>query len=251
MKVSSTGGVPPSPLEPSVSSVAPSAPVEASDRVHIADPLHTDWGFGGPENQYNQLILDAIDAKWTGPPPLPPIILKSTVAQESAFDPKAKSPSGYVGLLQVGPEEAKNQGLKLEPIDERTIPEKNLPCGVAVLGVKHGVVRNPLGLWDTPFAHAVQDYYDKNGLPSDRQIWYLSLAAYNGGGGTVLKAMAAAIERNLDPREWSNLIGAPDNPKASPLYKAITDTYSSGVWMSKFKEMSRYPVSIMNRAGVA
>lgn len=251
MKVRSTGGVPAPPIDPPISPAGAPASTDARDRVQIDDPLKTDWGFGERENQYNRLILDAIDAKWVGPPPLPPIILKSTVAQESAFDPKAKSPAGYVGLLQLGTEEAKSQGLKLDPVDERTIPEKNLPAGVGVLGIKHGVIRNPLGLWDTPFAHAVQDYYDKNGAPSDRQIWYLSLAAYNGGGGTVLKAMATAIERNLDPREWSNLIGSADNPKGSPLYKAISENYSSGVWMTKFKEMSKYPVSIMKRAGVA
>lgn len=217
--------------------------------MRLDDPLRTDWGFGERENRYNRLILDAIDARWQGPPPLPPIILKAAVAQESGFDPKAKSPSGYVGLLQLGTAEARGQGLSLEPVDERTLPEKNLPAGVGVLGIKHGVVRNPLGLWDTPFAHAVQDYYDRNGLPSDRQTWYLSLAAYNGGGGTVLKAMARAIESGVDPREWSNLVGAADDYRSSPLFGAISDTYSPGLWTSKFREMSAYPVSILRRAG--
>lgn len=222
---------------------------EIHDRVNLDDPLRTDWGFGERENLYNRLLLDAIDAKWTGPPPLPPIILKSTVAQESAFDPKATSPSGYVGLLQLGAEEAKNQGLSLTPIDERTLPEKSLPAGVAVLGIKHGVIRNPLGLWDTPFARTVQRFYDREGLPSDRQIWYLSLAAYNGGGGTVLKAMAQAIERNLDPREWSTLIGSSDSPRSSPLYKAISENFPARMWDSKYREMSAYPISILRRAG--
>lgn len=238
-------------VPPDARTVAPGASSlrEVRDRVELTDPLYTDWGFGERENLYNALIPDAIASKWAGPPPLPPLILKSQIAQESAFDPKAVSPSGYVGLLQLGAEEAKSQGLKLEPIDERTIPEKNVPAGVGVLGIKHGVVRNPLGLWDTPFAHKVADYYEEKGLPSDRQIWYLSLAAYNGGGGTVLKAMASAIDRDLDPREWANLIGPVDDHKKSPLYAAIKDTYPPSMWNSKYREMSQYPIRILSRAG--
>jgi hypothetical protein len=230
---------------------APAPPEPATtihDEVRIDDPLQTSWGFGERENLYNRQIEDAIAAKWGGPPPLPAIILKSQVAQESGFDPKAVSRSGYVGLLQLGAEEAKAQGLKLEPVDERTLPEKNLPAGVAVLGIKHGVIRQPTALWDTDFAHKVADYYDKNGMPSDRQIWYLSLAAYNGGGGTVLKAMAAAIDRKLDPREWSNLSGPAADYKKSPLYAAVKDTYPQSVWTSKFREMANYPVAILRRA---
>lgn len=238
----------PPPLDARTPSAAADSTAPPRDRVQLDDPLQTNWGFGPRENQYNGMLLDAIAAKWTGPPALPPMILKSQVAQESAFDPKATSPSGYVGLLQLGAAEAKAQGLKLEPVDERTLPEKNLPAGVAVLGIKHGVVRQPLGQWDTPFAHKVQEYYDAKGLPSDRQIWYLSLAAYNGGGGTVLKAMAAAIDRKLDPREWNNLIGPTDDVKKSPLYAAISDTYPQSLWASKYREMSQYPIGILRRA---
>ncbi len=221
------------------------------DGVTWTDSLETHWGYGANENVFNDLIRAAVAEKWDERPALPALLLKATVAQESAFNPNAVSRAGYVGLLQLGTQEALSQGLKLEPIDERKIPEKNVPAGVAILAIKHHVVRRPTDRYDTDWARKVDAFYKENGAPDDQQIWYGSLAAYNGGGGTVLRAMAYAIDRGLDPREWDNVIGPVDHPTRSPLYAAVRDVFGPGSAGSKYREMSRYPIEIINRAGMA
>ncbi|MBM3465277.1 MAG: hypothetical protein FJX76_24555 [Armatimonadetes bacterium] len=228
---------------PSLSSVSAKegAPAPADG---FSSSLDTDWGYGANENAYNDLILRAIAEKWSQTPPLPPLLLKSTVAQESGFNPNAVSRTGYVGLLQLGASEARSQGLSLEPVDERYIPEKNVPAGIGILAIKHGVIQRPLERYDTDFAHKVDAYYRTSGPPSDRQIFAHSLAAYNGGGATVLRAMAYAIDGGVDPREWSNLLG----DRRSPLYRAVMDVYGPDRAPSKYHEMSKYPLEIIARA---
>jgi membrane-bound lytic murein transglycosylase MltF len=70
------------------------------------------------------------------------------------------------------------------------------------------------------------------------------LAAYNGGGGTVLRAMAVAWDRGLDPRRWENLVGDPANPRQTPLYLACVQIYRGGA-AGKYREMRHYPEKIL------
>jgi soluble lytic murein transglycosylase-like protein len=217
-----------------------------------ADSIKTSWGFGERENAYNLIILKACRDKWGSyQPPLPPLLLKATIAKESSFNPDTVSPTGYVGLMQLGKREALSQGLKLEPIDERYIPEKNVPAGVGILQNKHKVMSNPTAQYPAEeWARNVAEYYAKNGAPSDLQKWYLSLAAYNAGGGTILRAMDYAIDRGKDPRAWLNLIEPRDKPAESPLYKGIVDVYGDRYALAKYYETSRYPVKILHLAGL-
>ncbi len=217
-----------------------------------ASSINTDWGFGKNENSYNSAILKACRDKWGDyAPSLPPILVKATIAKESAFKPNAVSPAGYVGLMQLGKNEAVSQGLSLSPVDERYIPEKNINAGIGTLKTKHKVISNPLSFYpNEDFAKNVDKYFSEKGAPTTNQKWFMSLAAYNGGGGTVLRAMDYAIESGRDPREWNNLLEPKDSPEKSALYKGIKDVYGDKFAMSKYYEMGKYPTWIMQRAGM-
>lgn len=64
--------------------------------------------------------------------PVPPALVKGIIRRESNFNPKAKSKSGAIGLMQVMPFTAERVGLTE---DELWIPEKNILGGVRLLAV--------------------------------------------------------------------------------------------------------------------
>lgn len=86
-----------------------------------------------------------------------PALVHAVVAAESAYNPKARSPKGAVGLMQLMPATAERFGL---PRDQRTDPERNLRAGSRYLR------------W-------LLDYFD--------QDLTLAVAGYNAGEGAVLK----------------------------------------------------------------
>ncbi|MCE1247957.1 MAG: N-acetylmuramoyl-L-alanine amidase [Firmicutes bacterium] len=217
-----------------------------------ASSINTDWGYGKNENSYNSAILKACRDKWGDyEPSLPPILVKATIAKESAFKADAVSPAGYVGLMQLGKNEAASQGLSLSPVDERYVPEKNINAGIGTLKTKHKVISKPLDFYpNEAFAKNVDKYLSEKGALSTNQKWYMTLAAYNGGGGTVMRAMDYAIQSGRDPREWNNLLEPKDSPEKSALYKGITDVYGDKFALSKYYEMGKYPTWIMQRAGM-
>lgn len=229
--------------------------------------LYTNWGYGPRENKYNETIIKAVKEKWGNSEiPLSPKLLKAAVAVESSFNPSAISKTGYVGLLQLGINEAKSQGLKVDvPLDpakdERFCADKNLRAGTGVLKIKNYVIMNPekyysssiKGLSEEPvpqkgaipeYALLVEEAYKKYGRPSGDKIWELTLAGFNGGSGTVLRAMAKAYQNGIDPTDYRNLIEPRNNPAASPLYSAIKEVYGPSRALDKYCEMSAYPLKI-------
>ncbi|MBI2252074.1 MAG: hypothetical protein HYU63_04945 [Armatimonadetes bacterium] len=214
-------------------------------------PLETNWGYGARENLYNELILKALKEKWNESDSPPPLLMKAAAAIESGFTADKISQSGYVGLLQVGVNEAKAQGLKI------IVP---LDAGIGTIKIKNKVIMNPLDQIafrkaqeiensppskETPeYAKKVAESYQKYGKPKADQEWFLTLGAYNGGGQTVLRAMAKAYDLGLDPRSWDNLINPQNNPQKSPLYQAIKEVYPAEKVNFKYKEMAYYPIKI-------
>jgi membrane-bound lytic murein transglycosylase MltF len=237
------------------------APLATCDRVTLGsvapldlrrprvDPLETHWGEGPNENKYNRVIAWAVSDRWGSyQPALPPLLLKSLIAQESSFDPNCVSESGYAGLTQISKEEALGEGLEVEPHDERFVPRKNVHAGVGVLLGKMDVMLHPETIADDyPFAKKVVEAYGKFGRPEGRNQWMLALGAYNGGQGTVMRAMARAYDRNLDPVDWSNLIQPRDKPEESPLYGATLEVFGPDRALAKYREISKYPIQIMAR----
>ena len=89
---------------------------------------------------------------------------------ESAFDRRAQSPVGAVGLFQLMPATAKRFGLSLWPFDQRFQPEPSATASAQYLKFLH----------------------DKFGN------WRLALAAYNAGEGTVQKLLDRHHARSYD-----------------------------------------------------
>lgn len=216
----------------------------------LQDPLETGWGFGCFENHFNSLIADAVQERWSdASEPLDPLLFKAVIAAESAFDPVARSRTGATGLVQLTSGTARAFGLSLSPVDERLMPEKAVPVGVAVLDEKHRVLKNPP--LSTDYGRTVARAYEEIGRPSAAQQRTFALAGYNGGASTVLRAMAKAIERGVDFRDWEVLTSAPEGGGKAPLLEAVEEVYGSGSANSKFREMSHYPGRVMrymNRA---
>ena len=89
---------------------------------------------------------------------------------ESGFNPKARSPSGAVGMYQLMPKTAKSLGLSTFPFDERKNPEK---CAAAT-------------------ARHLRDLF--------RQFnnWPLAIAAYNAGAGRVKSKLDGRKIKSFD-----------------------------------------------------
>jgi membrane-bound lytic murein transglycosylase D len=113
--------------------------------------------------------------------------LKYLPIVESALNPKAISHAGAVGLWQFMPETAVEQGLKITAYaDERCDPHKSTKAAIKYLKYHY------------------EKYND----------WALTLAAYNGGGGRVNRAIKRARSKNFWklrrylPKETRNYVPA-------------------------------------------
>lgn len=226
---------------------------EASTGTHHAfGDIKTNWGYGPSENAYNDLIEKAITENWDDPEnPLDPLMFKALIAVESAFKNNAYSRSGCAGLVQLAPGTAKRFGLSLHPVDERLIPEKAIPVGVKVLAEKQRVVLQPDNYYGIllgrpekklSYGETVHKHYLKAGTPKGYDLVQLGLASYNGGGGTVMRAMAKAVEMGKNPLNWDALVGS--GPADSPLYAACRMVYKAGA-PGKYREMANYPRKIL------
>ena len=97
--------------------------------------------------------------------------------QESNFNPKAVSPVGAQGLLQVMPATAEDMGFP-PPLFE---PDRNIQAGVKYLD------------W-------VRARFEPT-LPAVEKLWFI-LASYNAGYGHLLDARRLAQELKLNPDVW-------------------------------------------------
>lgn len=97
--------------------------------------------------------------------------------QESSFDPKAESPVGAQGLLQVMPRTAEEVGYP-PPLFE---PGRGIEAGVKYLR------------W-------IRDRFDED-IALENQVWF-SLAAYNAGIGHLYDAQRLAKTLELNPNIW-------------------------------------------------
>ncbi|MCP4187195.1 MAG: transporter substrate-binding domain-containing protein [Gammaproteobacteria bacterium] len=103
-------------------------------------------------------------------------LIAAQMFQESGFNPKAKSPTGARGLMQLMPRTARSMGIK--KIDD---PDHSILGGIRYMD------------W-------LRDRFD-NELPIAERLWF-SLAAYNAGVGHVHDARRLAKNLGRDPDRW-------------------------------------------------
>lgn len=105
-------------------------------------------------------------------------LIAAQAYQESRFDPKAKSSSGAIGLMQLLPSTAKDMGF-----EDLTDPEDNLHAGIKYMA----------WLRDTYFADPA--------LTEAARIDFV-LAAYNAGPSRVRRWRTSAPDHDVDPNVW-------------------------------------------------
>ncbi len=89
---------------------------------------------------------------------------------ESSFDPAARSPAGAAGMYQLMGPTAQSLGLKLQPNDERLVPEKSARAAAVYLRKLHDQFKD----------------------------WPLALAAYNAGPGRVAELLKRRRSTSFD-----------------------------------------------------
>ncbi|MCO1335039.1 transporter substrate-binding domain-containing protein [Microbulbifer sp. OS29] len=113
--------------------------------------------------------------------------------QESNFNPKAESPVGAQGLMQVMPATAEEMGFP-PPLFE---PERSIKAGVKYMD------------W-------VRDRFNP-ALPTVNRLWF-TLASYNAGYGHLLDAQRLAEQLGLDPNVWFDNVEVAMLKLAQPQY---------------------------------
>ena len=221
-----------------------SASVQDSSRRRI------DAGnLGNYTTRYDNVIASAVESC----PGLSPAILKSLLAQESAFNPRVINKYGYAGIAQFGRPAAREVGLRVgvagSASDERLDPSKAIPGAARLLNIK----AKRLG----------SIAFSRYGQPNGIEFWKFVTAAYNGGEGTVSVAMGHAYRIGLDRARSKGLVGSDavafarnyasnwENLKiggmSSPLGRAAA-RYFPSIASQKYHEIGNYPTQIVARA---
>lgn len=105
-------------------------------------------------------------------------LVVAVMAEESGFDPKARSKAGARGLMQLMPATARALGFS-----NLGDPDQDVQAGVAYLD-------------------ELRDGFDRN-VPLAERTWF-ALAAYHLGPARVERARRVAAEQGLDPNRWSD-----------------------------------------------
>lgn len=170
------------------------------------NPDMEESGSLSPYDELIQTVADSAGLDW--------LMVTSIVAQETKFDPMAKSWAGAVGLMQILPRYS-NVTDTTKLYDE----EVNLREGVRIIN-KH-------------LDH--YSYIDS----TDR--WSFALAAYNAGEGHMADARRLAIDQNKDPNEWDNVADALLKLMHRSYYRNARHGFCRGI------ETVRYVREIKNR----
>jgi hypothetical protein len=172
-----------------------------------SEELNTDsWADKGGkvfpnQNEYNKRVLDAVNDPKNPWPGFSPKVLKSIIAQESGFDPKANDGKGFVGLTQMNETTAKSEGkLSFADGDPRTQPDKIIPATLRVLTAKAKALDVGATIKGKGGEVVKLRGFNYYGQPKEQDKVKFALAAHNVGQGKVLQALKSAYGDNA-PKE--------------------------------------------------
>jgi hypothetical protein len=247
---------------PGVAVRVPAPAMTVSQAASVGSSIDTSWtkGYGrslAGQNDYN----DAIRAAQDRCPGGDPLILKSILAQETGFREGAFASNayGYAGVAQLGIDEAHEAGLRTgasrarrrghPPVydranDERFDPSKAVPAAAVVLRNKERALQSGVTLQSGRRLSG----YDTYGEPRGDDRWRFAAAAYNGGQGTILRAMRNAYG-DVRPAEvrWADLVRSPSGSvRDTPLWRAIVEVGMNPT--VKYREISEYAANVVARA---
>lgn len=159
-----------------------------------------------PYDNLIRSIADSAGVDW--------LMVTSIVAQETKFNPNAKSWAGALGLMQIIPRYSEVENAKLLYEEEINIRE-----GVRILNehLEH------------------YSYMDKSNQ------WAFALGAYNAGPGHIADARRLAIDSNENPNEWENVAEALLKLMQRKYYKNARYGFCRGI------ETVQYVQEIKNR----
>lgn len=141
-------------------------------------------------------------------------LIVSIMYQESQFDPRARSPHGALGLMQVLPSTAKAMGVR-----DLLEPRSAILAGVRYLDELRGAFPNDI---------AVRD-----------RTWF-AVAAYHAGPSRLEQARAAAQSLGLDPNRWFGHV-------EQAMEKLAAEDNASRVRRAVFQRTVRYVREVRER----
>ncbi len=109
------------------------------------------------------------------------LLIKCQIRQESAFNSKAVSSCGAIGLMQIMPATGQYLGVSRENLFD---PETNLKAGISYLKQQY-------------------DHFPE--IPDPQERLKFALASYNGGRGYVNRAIALARKEDAPWQTWDGV----------------------------------------------
>ncbi|MCC5941805.1 MAG: transporter substrate-binding domain-containing protein [Balneolaceae bacterium] len=176
----------------------------------MAEYYNPDWqyqsvGIISPYDDMVRAVSENLGLDW--------LLITAMIAQESSFNPDAKSWAGAVGLMQIMPQFVET------PYEELYDPYTNIQVGSQI----------------------IKDHLDHYAyMDSTNQIAF-ALATYNVGMGHMADARRLAIDRNRNPNEWENIADALLMLMQHRYYQNARYGFARGI------EPVRYVEEIMNR----
>jgi membrane-bound lytic murein transglycosylase MltF len=131
-----------------------------------------------PPERWDSLIQSSVQNLW---PVMNWRLIKCQVRQESAFNPRAVSPCGAIGLMQIMPATGQSLGVSRAMLFD---PEENIRAGIIYLKRQY-------------------DRFPEIADPVERLKF--ALAAYNGGRGYINRAIALARKEDAPWQTWEGV----------------------------------------------
>jgi membrane-bound lytic murein transglycosylase F len=172
----------------------------------FTDPSTTKYsGILSPYDKLIKPIADSMGVDWR--------MIVAIAAQESKFDPSAKSWTGAVGLMQVSP--------RFSEYSVKQLENKKL-------NVREGI-------------RILKDQLNHYAYMDSTNRWDFALATYNAGPGHIADARRLVMDHNKNPNSWKNTAKALLMLMKRKYYKDARYGFCRGI------ETVQYVNGIMNR----